>query len=163
MGSNARRNKAAMQKYRKELNAMIGDIREIDKKVLNRAVNVGLREAKNLTPTGNYSNQVNFTTSDGKVVSFYTNKVKQGGFMKKHWFTEPITNNKSSIEKKLFNTAKYASYVNYGHRIVRKGITLGFVNGKFILERVISKVEKCMVNEFEKEIEEVNKKHGDKN
>ena len=37
--SNYRRNKAAIDQFRKELMAMVDDIREIDQRILNRAVN----------------------------------------------------------------------------------------------------------------------------
>ena len=40
--SNYRRNKAAIDQFRKELMEMVEDIREIDKKVLNKAVNAGV-------------------------------------------------------------------------------------------------------------------------
>ena len=40
--SNYRRNKAAIDQFRKELMAMVDDIQQIDKKVLNKAVNNGV-------------------------------------------------------------------------------------------------------------------------
>jgi len=50
--------------------------------------------------------------------------------------------------------------VNYGHRVVnRKGETVGFVKGKFILEKAVGKVDKQLVKEFKKEVERVNRKH----
>jgi len=160
MGSNARRNKAAIDQYRKELEAMVKDIKEIDKKVLNKSLNAGLREAKRLTPVGFYSNEVSFTTKDGKEVNFHTNTTKVGGHMKKSWNTSPIKKSYDGVSKELFNIADYASYVNYGHRIVSNGKTKGFVKGRFILERAINKVDKAMVEEFKKAVEEVNRKHG---
>lgn len=161
MSSNQRRNKAAIEQYRKELRAMLEDVSEIDKKVLNKAVGgVGIAEAKRLTPVGVYSNEVNFTTKDGKEVRFTANKAKVGGHMRRSWGVSRIKKSGKSVSKELFNTAEYASYVNYGHRIVSNKKTKGFVKGKFILERVISKVDKAMVEEFNKAVKEVNKKHG---
>ncbi len=50
--------------------------------------------------------------------------------------------------------------MNYGHRIVnRKGETVGFVKGRFILQKAMDKVDKQLVKEFKKEVERVNKKH----
>lgn len=40
--SNYRRNKAFIDQYRKELMSMVDDIREIDIRVLNQAVNEGI-------------------------------------------------------------------------------------------------------------------------
>lgn len=48
--SNYRRNKAAVDQFRKELMAMVEDIQEIDMKVLNQAVNEGMRYAKKNSP-----------------------------------------------------------------------------------------------------------------
>jgi len=133
--SNYRRNKAAIDKFRKELKAMLDDISEIDKRVLNKAVSVGLADAKRNTP----------------VVT---------GFMRRSWAASPTKKTGNGAEKELYNTASYAPYVNYGHRIVnRSGETVGWVPGKFILEKAVSKVEKQLVEEFRKEVERVNRKH----
>ena len=48
--SNYRRNKAYIEQYRKELKAMMDDIRDIDIKILNKAVNEGVKVAKGNTP-----------------------------------------------------------------------------------------------------------------
>ena len=135
MSSNYRMNKAFIDKYRKELQTMLDDISEIDKRVLNKAVSVGLADAKRNTP----------------VVT---------GFMRKSWAVTPTKKTASGAEKSLINKADYSSYVNYGHRIVnRSGETVGWVPGKFILEKAVSKVEKRLVEEFRKEVERVNRKH----
>ncbi len=159
MGKNYYSNKAAIDRYIKELEKLLGDISEIDKKVLNKAVNVGLAEAKRLTPVGVYPKEVNFTTKDGKNVSFRITRAKVGGHMRRSWSTSRIKKSTNGITKELFNTAEYASYVNYGHRIVIRGITKGFVPGKHILERAINKTEKAMISEFKKVIKEVKDKH----
>lgn len=133
--SNYRTNKAAIDKYRKELKAMLGDISEIDSRILTQAVNEGLADAKRNTP----------------VVT---------GFMRKSWAVSPTKKTGNGAEKELYNTALYAPYVNYGHRIVnRKGKTVGWVPGKFILEKAINKVEKALARLFEREVERVNRKH----
>jgi len=144
MSSNYCRNKAFIDKFRKELQAMLDDISEIDERVLNKAVSVGLADAKKNTPVGKYP------PSSGRV----------GGFMRKSWAVTPTKKTASGAEKSLINKADYSSYVNYGHRIVnRKGETVGWVPGKFILEKAVGKVEKQLVKEFEKEVERVNTKH----
>lgn len=159
MSSNQRRNKAAIDKYRKELISLLDDVSEVDKKVLNKAVNIGLAEAKRLTPVGVYPKEVNFTTKDGENVSFRITRSKVGGHMRRSWSTSRIKKSADGITKELFNTAEYAPYVNYGHRIVIRGITKGFVPGKHILERAINKTEKAMISEFKKAIKEVKDKY----
>ena len=72
--SNYRRNKAAIDQFRKELMAMVEDIQQIDKTVLNKAVNNGVAYAKRHTPVGKHPNPVTFTVKNGPdagtVVSF---------------------------------------------------------------------------------------------
>lgn len=133
--SNYRRNKAFIDQYRKELKSMLGDISDIDVKVLNKAVNIGLADVRRNTP----------------VVS---------GFMRKSWIVSHAIKLRDGAVKLLMNSAYYSSYVNYGHRIVnRNRETIGWVPGQFMLEKAISKAEKTMKQEFEKEVNEVNKKH----
>ena len=142
--SNYRTNKAAIDKFRKELKAMLGDISEIDSRVLTQAVNEGLADAKRNTPVGQYP------PGSGRV----------GGFMRKSWSVTPTQKTSTGVQKEMVNTADYSGFVNYGHRVVnRQGETVGWVPGKFILEKAVSKVEKQLVEEFRKEVERVNKKH----
>ena len=74
MSSSNRRNKAAIDQFRKELMAMVDDIQQIDKKVLNKAVNNGVAYAKRHTTVGKHPNPVTFTVKNGPdagtVVSF---------------------------------------------------------------------------------------------
>lgn len=145
--SNKRDNTKAINAFRGELKSMVKDIKEIDQNVLNKAVNVGLRYAKKHTPVGK--------SSPGHT----------GGFMRKSWSATPLVKSKRGFlrkggcTKELVNTADYARYVNDGHRIVRNGVTLGFVKGQHILEKSIRSVENAMVREFRKEIERVARKH----
>lgn len=135
MSSNYRRNKAAIDKFRKELKAMLDDISDIDKKVLNKAVNTGAAYARRNTPVDT-------------------------GFMRRSWHSMPTKKSSKGVEKELTNSADYSSFVNYGHRLVSsKGETIGWVKGKFILERAIHRVDKALVREFKKEVERVNRKH----
>ena len=135
MSSNYRRNKAFIDKYRKELKAMLEDISEIDNKVLNKAVNSGAADAKRNTP----------------VVT---------GFMRRSWHVMPTKKTAQGVEKELINSADYSSFVNYGHRVVnRKGETVGWVKGQFILEKAVNKVDKALVRYFKEEVERVNRKH----
>lgn len=132
--SNYSDNKKAIDAFRKELKAMLDDIREIDVKVLNNAVNEGVKVAKE-----------------------HTNVVT--GFMRKSWKATPTAKKSKGAEKGIVNTADYSSYVNYGHRVVQGGVTKGFVTGQHMLEKANNKVEKVLVKEFKKEVERVNRKH----
>jgi len=135
MNSNMRANRAAINKFRKELKAMFGDISKIDVKCLNKAVNIGLTVAKRNTKA-------------------------RTGFMRRSWVITPTTKTARGIEKGIVNTAYYAPYVNYGHRIVTSdGRTVGWVPGQFMLEKAVHKVDKTLEQEFRKEVERVNRRH----
>jgi hypothetical protein len=158
--SNYDGNKKAIEAFRKELRSMFSDISEIDAKVLNKSVNIGLANVKRNTPVGKYSSEVDFITKDGQHVHFTVSSPGVGGFMRKSWRTTPIVKSIKGAEKSLVNTADYASYVNDGHRKVnQKGVTKGWVKGYFMLERAQHSVDLALVREFRKEVERVNKKH----
>ena len=159
--SNFRRNKAFIDKYRKELRAMLDDISEIDKRVLNKAVNEGVKVAKRLTNVSKGGNVVEFYTRSGEYVRFTTSTSRVGGKMKEAWYTTPTKKTAQGVEQEMGNTQDYASYVNYGHVIKNKkdGPIKGFVKGQFMLEKAINEVEKQLIKEFEKEVERVNQKH----
>ena len=157
--SNFRRNKAFIDKYRKELRAMLDDISEIDKRVLNKAVNEGVKVAKRLTNVSKGGNVVEFYTRSGEYVRFTTSTSRVGGFMRKSWYASRTKKTPKGVEKEMGNTADYAPYVNYGHRIVQGGKTKGWVKGQFMLEKAINTVEKALAREFEQEVERVNRKH----
>lgn len=158
--SNYRRNKAEIERFRKELQSMLGDVRDIDIKILNKAVNEGVKIAKENTNISEGGNEVDFTTGDGTHVHFITKTVRVGGFMRKSWRAAPAVRSKSGeTTKSMVNTADYSEYVNYGHRIVQGGITKGWVPGQFILEKAMSHSEKIMKQEFEKEVERVSREH----
>lgn len=163
--SNYRRNKAAIDQFRKELMAMVEDIQQIDKKVLNKAVNAGAAYAKRRTPVGDHPNPVTFIVNNGpgvrKVVSFKVKNPGVGGFLRKSWHKLPTKKTKAGVETELVNTTEYSTYWNYGHRIVTKkgGPTKGFVKGTFVLEKTRGYIEKQLVKEFEKEVKAVQSKH----
>lgn len=137
--SNYRRNKAAIDQYRKELMAMLDDVREIDIKILNQAVNEGMRHAKDQSP----------------VIT---------GFFRKNWRSAPAVRTRDGgVSKNLVNSADYASYVNYGHRTVNgAGNTTGYVrsaNGDHLLERIKNYINKRLIELFKAEVEAIQKKH----
>ena len=137
--SNYRRNKAAIDQYHKELMAMLDDVREIDIKILNQAVNEGMRHAKDQSP----------------VIT---------GFFRKNWRSAPAVRTRDGgVGKNLGNSADYASYVNYGHRTVDgAGNTTGYVrsaNGDHLLERTENYINKRLIELFKAELEAIQKKH----
>ena len=163
--SNYRRNKAVVDQFRKELAAMVEDIGEIDIRVLNQAVNEGVLYAKRRTPVGEHPNPVTFTIKRGpdvgKVVSFKVSNPGTGGKLRESWHKQPTGKITGGIETGIVNLAEYASFWNYGHRIVTRkgGPTKGFVKGTYVLEKTAFYVWKRMAYLFGKEVEAVQKRH----
>lgn len=157
--SNESENRSAFEQYRRELQAMIGDISKIDEKVLTESVNEGLADAKRNTPVGKYPSEVSFTTKAGKRVTFAVTP-KIGGTLRRGWHSPQAVKTGDGVEKTLENNVEYASYVNDGHRVVnRHGESVGYVNGKHMLEHAGQVVENAMTREFSAEIEKVNREH----
>lgn len=128
-------NTDAINKFRQQIRDMIGDISEVDKKVLNKAVNVGLAHAKNNTP----------------VVT---------GHLRKSWAANPVEELPNGVQKELINTADYALYWNDGHRVVAQtGWTVGWCEGSHLLDKTINVIEKAEEEEFEKEIRRISDKY----
>lgn len=137
MSTNKRVNEAFIKKYRKELRAMLEDVADIDRKVLNKALLKGIRFVKrdDVTPVDT-------------------------SHLIKNWFTSEAKKTSGGVEGELYNNVEYAPYVNYGHRVKNKnGETVGFIKGRYMIERTINEIDKALVREFKKEVERVNKKH----
>jgi hypothetical protein len=163
--SNYRRNKAAIDRFRKELKAELEDLSGIDKKVMNQAVNEGVAFVKRRTPVGKHPNPVTFVVKNGphigEEVSFHVSNPGVGGFLRKSWHKLPTTRVGNSLETELINRAEYASFWNYGHRIVNKkgGPTKGFIKGTYVLEKGVSYVNSRMAVLFQKEVERIRKEY----
>lgn len=80
-------------------------------------------------------------TVDSTPVGVYPNK--QGGTLKKSWSIGNISIKGNEVHGEIINTAPYAPYVEFGHRIVtRDGTTIGWQDGKFMLTVSLQTVER---------------------
>lgn len=133
-------NAKAIDQFRKELRAMLEDISDIDRRVLNQAMNEGVAFAKKKSP----------------VIT---------GFYQKNWHKMRTQKTAQGVQAEIVNTAEYASFVNYGHRTVDKeGNTTGYVKSKLgdrLLEKTGDYIEKQMAVLFEKEVKAVQKRHDE--
>ena len=174
-------NAKAIEQFRKELMSMLGDIQNIDKKVLNQAVNEGVAFAKRHTPVGDHPNPVTFTTKNPRVVDFTTKKGKKvhfvvkagkavsfkidnpgiGGFLIKSWHKMPTKRTADGLEAELVYSAEYASFWNDGHNIKNKkdGPSKGWQKGTYVLEDTKKYLNKRLAELFEKEVKAVQEKH----
>ena len=97
----------------------------------------------------------------GEVVSFKVSKPGVGGKLRESWHKLPTRRTAGALETEMVNNMEYASYWNYGHRIVTKkdGPTKGFVKGTHVLEKTQNYVSKRMIALFKKEVEAVQNRH----
>ena len=119
------------------------------------------------TPVGDYSKPVNFTTKDGKQVSFTPKSGKKGGTLRRGWTagkSQSATAYANSLKVNHFgdvyvieiiNPVEYAPYVEYGHR-TRGGD--GWVEGRFMLTISSQEIErdapKILENKLKKKLGE---------
>jgi hypothetical protein len=133
--------------------------RECSKELAARLLGKVIRR----TPTGEYDKPVNFTTKDGKNVSFQPHTGKVGGTLKKGWTGEksmaakayayslPITRKGNEYEIVVKNPIEYASYVEFGHR--KRG-GKGWVEGRFMLTISENEIEAQAPKLLEKKLME---------
>ena len=89
-----------------------------------------LAKVKKRTPVGKYSNSVNFTTKDGKQVSFTAKTGRTGGNLRRNWTVGEIMKIGSVYKVEIVNPVEYSSYVEHGHRTADH---MGWVQGRFML------------------------------
>ena len=160
-------NAKAIDAFRKELRDMLEDISDIDRRVLNQAMNEGVAFAKRHTPTGIHPNPVVFTVKRGpdagKIVSFEVKNPGVGGFLRKSWHKERTQKTAQGVQAEIVNTAEYASFWNDGHNIknTKDGPSKGWQKGTYVLEKTGSYIEKRMAVLFEKEVKAVQKRHDE--
>lgn len=78
---------------------------------------------------------------DNTLPGVYPNK--EGGTLKNSWGIGDISLHSNGVSGEIINTAPYAPYVEYGHRIVtRDGTTVGWQEGKFMLTVSLQVVER---------------------
>lgn len=76
------------------------------------------------------------------------------GNLRRHWFFK--VEETGDIRIWVLNDAEYAAYVNNGHRIVRGGHTVGFVQGKHMLEKAVDAYrEKYMKQDVDAMLEDL--------
>lgn len=83
---------------------------------------------KHLTKVGNIVvTETKARTSVGKI---------NGGTLRRGW-KKTVRVGSGSVEVEIFNNVDYASFVENGHRIVRNGVTYGYVEGKKMLASTV--------------------------
>ena len=75
------------------------------------------------------------------------------GWLRESWNIDDVKKKGNVYEIEISNDVEYASYVEYGHRIVRGGNTLGWKDGVFMLTISEKNLEKVMDRIFQRKFE----------
>lgn len=125
----------------KELHLLKENILLFQSEMAQKTGQVMIAHAKKRTPVGVY-------------------KDKRGGTLRKGWDKE-VRRTSKGYKVDVFNDVYYAPYVNYGHRIVRHGETIGYVKGQYMLENSVKstqeKINKYYENRMKRIAKEFNK------
>lgn len=124
-------NQNDLKKFLSKCKGFNKDFKALGKKTLTLSTNAGLKYAKKNSPV--------ITTN-----------------FREKWSLGKVRNVGPNFERDIKNSAEYASYVNYGHRILDKnGNTIGYVTSKMgdhLLEKSINTIQKIMPKIFSKEL-----------
>ena len=143
-----------------KLKALDVDCDKAARNVVNRMVNEGMAETMKETPVGKYSPEVFFMTRSGKQVHFKTSFVQQGGTLRAGWKSRSARKQRNGYSGSYSNNVFYGLYVNYGHRLVRNGETIGYVPGFFMLEAGQKHVSRNYQQWMNTEIKNIKQKGG---
>lgn len=113
--------------FLRKLKALEADCERAVKNVLNRAVLEGMGETMEETPVDT-------------------------GYLRGQWELQPAKRTSIGWESGYSNNVEYGLYVNYGHRIVRKGVTIGYAPGFFFLEAGVELMKDQYPRIFEREL-----------
>lgn len=128
-----------LEELQKRIQRSIDQSDEILKRAIDNIANRMLRLIVKATPTG-------VGTPDP-------------GNLKRNWKMGEVNKVNGGYEVEIFNPTEYAHYVEYGHRIVSKGTTIGWVKGKFMMtasEKTVTKeIDRIVKKEIDKYFMEI--------
>ncbi|MDO4173715.1 MAG: HK97 gp10 family phage protein [Eubacteriales bacterium] len=83
-----------------------------------------------------------------------SNTPVRSGNLRRNWRRTPVKVKISGNEifVKIYNNTEYAPYVEYGHRIVVKGVTVDFQPGVFMLTMAVENADKIFPKMVEEQI-----------
>lgn len=109
-----------MDDWIKKLEKMREDFPKQTETFLKKKANEVIRETKRLTPVDT-------------------------GILRNAWQRE----NNGKFKQVVFNVTSYANHIEWGHRIVRGKKTVGFVKGRYMLHKGISRVKVTFYKDLE--------------
>ena len=109
-----------MDSWIKKLEKMREDFPKQTETFLRKKANEVIKETKRLTPVDT-------------------------GTLRNAWQRE----NNGKFKQVVFNVTSYANHIEWGHRIVRGKKTVGFVKGRYMLHKGISRVKTTFYKDLE--------------
>ena len=82
------------------------------------------------------------------------------GALKRSWELGDVQGEGQNISVEILNGMEYATYVEYGHRVVRNGVEVGWCEGRFMLKISIDEIRKQMPLRYQKEFKQFCIEHG---
>ena len=82
------------------------------------------------------------------------------GELRRSWKLGDIKGEGRNISVEILNGMDYATDVEYGHRIVRNGVEIGWAEGRFMLKISIDEIRKQMPLRYQKEFKQFCIEHG---
>lgn len=136
----------------KKLEKLEADVDKTLFKVTNEVTYIGMAQTKALTPKGKYKEDVFIMTRKGEQVHFKVKDPRVGGTLQSGWDHHSTQRKGKRYTAGYSNNVYYSLYVNYGHRIVRKGVTIGYAPGFFFLEAGVELMKDQYPRIFEREL-----------
>lgn len=121
--------------FMQKLKSLDADCDKAARNVVNRMVNEGMAETMKETPVDT-------------------------GYLRENWQSRPARKQGNGYSGSYSNNVFYGLYVNYGHRLVRNGKTIGYVPGFFMLEAGQEHVSRNYQHWMETEIKNIKQKGG---
>ena len=85
---------------------------------------------------------------------------KDTGALRGAWFIGDVKHSGKSFYVELKNPMEYATFIEYGHRIVRGGVEVGWYEGRFMLKISIDEVKAQMPLRYRKKFHDWCKMKG---
>jgi hypothetical protein len=79
---------------------------------------------------------------------------KKTGNLKRNWQLSNIKRKGKSFTIELSNNTEYAPFIEYGHRVVIHGKTVGYRRGNFMLKKTVDAVQKTFYKNAGQALEE---------
>lgn len=120
----------------KKLKYLEEDIKNVGQQVTNRAINEGMAVTVKATPKN----------KNPRII---------GGTLQKGWMLKPAQKTSTGWKGEFYNNVEYGLYVNFGHRVVRNGVTVGYSPGFFFLEVGVEHMKQNLDRYFASEIKNI--------